>query len=217
MISRLRAWARRYTDEGRYAPVDQIFHWGMAALVIFQLGWGWYVGRMAVGGDKWQGYQVHADIGLVILLLAMLRIVWRAIVPETINAADRQGWQTTVAHITHILFYICFFLLPVSGWMMWSALGDGRPLYAGGILPWPQLPFDTLPRAVQWWILGHAETVHHYLVILLALLVPVHAGAALKHHFWNRNEVLEAMLPEIPDDEPGAPPHGPQPPEPRPA
>ena len=33
----------------------------------------------------------------------------------------------------------------------------------------------------------------------LALLVPMHVGAALKHHFWDRHDVLEGMLPEIPD------------------
>ena len=41
-------------------------------------------------------------------------------------------------------------------------------------------------------------------IVGLALLVPLHVGAALKHHFWDRHDVLEGMLPEIPDD-PGPP------------
>lgn len=200
MIARLRAWSARYTARGKYTPVGMLFHWVMAALVLFQLGWGWYVGRMAVGGDKLHGYQVHADTGLAILVLALLRLLWRAAIPGPVNDADRLGWQTRIAHVTHILFYLCFFLLPLSGWMMWSALGDGRPLMVAGVFPWPQLPFDSVPRGVQWWILDQAETLHHILIILLALLVPAHVGAALKHHFWDRHDVLEGMLPDIPDD-----------------
>ena len=50
-------------------------------------------------------------------------------------------------------------------------------------------------------VLWGAERVHHWLVILLLVLIPGHAGAALKHHFWDRHDVLEGMLPEIPDGE----------------
>ncbi len=209
MIAEIRAWAERHTAERRYSPVGIVFHWLMAALVLFQLGWGWHVGRMAVGADKLQGYQLHSDVGLLILLLAGLRLVWRLIVPGPINDADALGWQTRLAYLTHILFYICFFMLPISGWMMWSALGDGRPLSVAGILPWPQLPFEGLPRAIQWWILDRAESLHQLLVIVLAALVPLHVGAALKHHFWDRHDVLKGMLPELPGDPaPEEPRHG---------
>ena len=47
--------------------------------------------------------------------------------------------------------------------------------------------------------LSGAERVHHWLVILLLVLIPGHAGAALKHHFWDRHDVLRGMLPEVPD------------------
>ena len=48
-------------------------------------------------------------------------------------------------------------------------------------------------------ILDIAEDVHIASVILLLLLIPVHAGAALKHHFWDRHDVLRGMLPEVPN------------------
>ena len=52
MIDRLVAqaleWAAGHHDEGRYSPVAILFHWTMAGLVVFQLGWdkgrGWPVG-----------------------------------------------------------------------------------------------------------------------------------------------------------------------------
>ena len=200
MIGRIRRWAHRHAEEGRYTPVGIVFHWTMAALVVFQLGWGWYMGRLPAGGDKLAAFQVHADIGLFMLVLATLRFGWRTIVPDPINDADDLGWQTRAAHITHILFYICFFGLPLSGWAMWSAIGEGPALALLGWLSWPHMPFQDLDVSLQRMILDWAEDIHLLLVIVLLILVPLHVGAALKHHYVDRHDVLEGMLPELPED-----------------
>ena len=199
IAARLRAWAGRHSEKGRYTPVGITFHWVMAVLVILQLGIGWFTTRMPAGGGRVQAYQVHSDLGLLILVLALLRFVWRAMVPGPINDADRGGWQSNVAHATHVIFYICFFGLPITGWMMWSSLGDGAPLSVAGILPWPQMPFASLDSAWQWAILDWAEDLHQLFILTLVVLIPLHIGAALKHHWWDRDDVLVGMLPEIED------------------
>lgn len=201
MIEALRAWARRHTEENRYSPVAITFHWVMAALVIFQLGWGWYAGLLPAGGSKLLAYQLHTDVGLLILILAIGRFVWRMMIPGPINDADVPGLQSTIASATHVIFYICFFGLPLSGWAMWSATSGNEELAVAGVLPWPMLPFDDLPRGLRWTIMDWAEDVHHVLVVTLTVLVPLHVAAALKHHFWNRHDVLRGMLPDIPDAE----------------
>ena len=201
MIGRVRRWSASYIDQGRYTPVGVAFHWIMAALVLFQLGWGFYAGLLMPGGDKIAAYQVHSAVGLPILLLAILRVAWRVTIQDPENAADRQGWKSVAAHITHYLFYLCFFGLPLSGWAMWSSLAPPGPLSLGGVLPWPQLPLDELDLATRMAVMDVAEDVHHLLVILLVVLVPLHVGAALKHHFWDRDEVLSAILPEVPDED----------------
>lgn len=199
MIERLRAWATVYTRQGRFSPVGIFFHWIMAALILFQLGWGFWTDWMMPGGDKLRAYQIHSAAGLPVLVLAMLRLGWRLIVPDPYNDADRLGWQTKIAHATAWLFYLTFFTLPLSGWAMWSALAPPGPLRVGGILPWPQMPLESLDAATRLTILYLAEDVHRLSVILLLVLIPAHAGAALKHHFWDRHDVLRGMLPEIPD------------------
>lgn len=217
MIAAIRAWAERHTAERRYSPVGQLFHWVMAALITFQLYWGWHMSRIPTGGDKLRAYEIHAELGLLMLVLAALRLIWRIIVPGPLNDADRLGWQTMAAYINHILFYICFFGLPLSGWAMWSSLGNGETLSIAGIIPWPQMPFDAVPIGVQWFVLDWAEGIHALLIVLLVAMIPIHVGAALKHHFWDRHDVLRGMLPELPEDAPlEAPrhelrPHGPRP------
>ena len=199
MIERLRVWGNSYTKRGRYSPVGIVFHWVMAALVLFQIGWGFWTDWMMPGGDKVFAYQVHSAAGLPILLLAVGRMLWRTLITDPYNDADRQGWQTTIAHVTAYLFYLTFVTLPLSGWVMWSSVASPGPLYLGGVVPWPQLPLQGLEPVTRYAILDLAEDVHIASVILLLLLVPAHVGAALKHHFWNRHDVLRGMLPEIPD------------------
>ena len=51
--------------------------------------------------------------------------------------------------------------------------------------------------AVRWLVI----VVVVYTAVTLLVLVPLHVGAALKHHFWDHHDVLEGMLPDIPDAE----------------
>lgn len=209
MIEAIRQWAASHTAERRYSPVGVAFHWTMAALITFQLYWGWHMGRVPVGAEKLEGYRIHSELGLLMLVLAAMRLFWRTIVPGPVNDADKLGLQTRLAYLTHGLFYICFFGLPLSGWAMWSALGNGPDLSLAGV-PWPQMPFHDVPIAIQWAVLDWAEGIHALLVICLLVMVPIHAGAAIKHHFWDKHDVLIGMLPELKADEPaeGEPRHG---------
>lgn len=199
MIARLRDWANRHTREGRYSPVGVAFHWVMAALILFQLFWGWRMARLPVGGDKLAGYQLHSDLGLSILVLALLRFGWRLLVTDPVNDADTPGWQSKAAHVTAWAFYLAFFGLPLSGWAMWTAMGNGAPLHLAGVIPWPDMPFEQLSTGWQWAIMDWSEGLHIWLAWATIALIPLHVGAALKHHFWDRHDVLEAMLPHVPD------------------
>jgi cytochrome b561 len=195
----IRQWARSYTKRGKYSPVGVWFHWVMAALVLYQLGSGWMMQRYPAGGDKVQAYMLHSEIGLALLLLAILRGLWRLYVPGPVNDAHAPPWQSRAADVTHVLFYLLFALLPLSGWCMWSAIQPAQPLRLAGIVPMPPMPFYALSPEWQYRVLDWAESLHLVGVVGLALLIPLHVGAALKHHFWDRDDVVEGILPEIPD------------------
>lgn len=200
VLGTLRTWAESYTREGRYSPLGVVFHWAMAALILFQLGLGWTMTLIIpVGGDKIHWYEVHSGIGLLIFLLAFFRMAWRILVKDPYNDADMQGWRTKFAYIVEHIFYFCFLFLPITGWIMWSSVAPPGPLSVAGVIPWPQLPLEDVPTQLRWQIMGMAESAHLIIVWLLMILIPMHVGAALKHHFWDRSDVLRGMLPEIPD------------------
>lgn len=211
---RLRAWARGHTRIRRYSPVGQAFHWTMAALVIFQLWWGWRMGRAPVGGDKLEAYQIHSQVGAVLLVLIFLRGAWRLMVPGPINDADKPGWQSTAAHLTHYAFYAILIILPFTGWIMWSAVAADQPILLGGRASWPLLPLGELPSAVRWQIMDVGRQVHFWLALLLIGLIGAHVGAALKHHIWDRDDATAGMVPFLkPPEDPRDPPY--RAPEPR--
>jgi cytochrome b561 len=197
LVGRIRQWAARHTGRNVYSPVGRAFHWIMAALVFFQLWWGWWVGRLPVGPDKLEGYQVHSQVGVALLVLLLFRALWRSIIPGPVNDADKPGWESTAARITHFVFYFLLVTLPLSGWVMWSAMAFDQPLSLVGVAPWPLLPLQDLPLETRWAIMQWSETIHFWLILALLGTILVHTGAALKHHFIDRDDVLAGMTPFI--------------------
>ena len=195
----LRSWGESYTREGRFSPVGVAFHWVMAALVLFQLGLGWSLQLIPAGGAKISAFALHAMVGIGIFVLAFLRMVWRIMITDPYNSADMQGWRTTIAYIVEHLFYVCFFMLPITGWAMWSAVASPGSINLG--ISWPPLPFYDFETWRNWRILHLAEDIHLLFAWVLMIMIPIHVGAALKHHFWDRNDVLKGILPQIADVE----------------
>lgn len=195
-------WAAGHHDEGRYSPVAILFHWSMAALVFFQLGWGWWMGRLPAGGDKVLAHDIHYGAGVLMLVLVIGRYSWRLLAPGPINDADKPGWQSTASVITHWLFYICLFGLPLSGWLMVSATAREQDLTIAGLIPWPLMPLQDLDSVTAWRVEAVSEWMHWGLVVTLLLLIPIHVGAALKHQVIDRDDVFHGMLPVLPRPSP---------------
>lgn len=198
LIVNILEWAAGHHDEGRYSPVAIVFHWTMAVLVVFQLGWGWWMGRLAVGGDKVAAQDLHYLIGVLMLVLAMGRGAWRLLAPGPVNDADKPGWESTAASITHYVFYTCLFGLPLTGWMMISATAREQELSLLGLFRWPLLPMQDLTFVRRWQIEAINEWLHWGLVLTLLLMIPLHVGAAIKHQIIDRDDVLHGMLPILP-------------------
>jgi cytochrome b561 len=197
IVDKLRRWARGHTRRRRYSPVGVAFHWTVAFLILFQLWWGWRTGRLPVGPDKLQAYATHIQVGLLIFVATLLRMLWRIAIPGPVNDADKPGWQSQAAHLTHFTLYIALIGLPLSGWAMLSATAAGQPLSVAGLAPWPHLPFAELSPPTRWVIEAWAEQIHFALILLLLALIPMHIGATLKHELVDRDDVLSGMLPGI--------------------
>jgi cytochrome b561 len=124
---------------------------------------------------------------VTIFVLAVLRLAWRLGNPVPMLPAGTPLWQRRLAHLSHAGLYTLLIVMPVTGWIMSSALN--LPVVYLGLIHIPS-PFG-VDRA-----LGEAmKSVHQMLAMALLILVSVHAAAALYHHFVLRDDVLRRMLP----------------------
>lgn len=87
--------------------------------------------------------------------------------------------------MVHLLLYLAFFAVPLTGWAMSSA--KGFPIVWFGKLPLP----DFVPKDHD---LGELlESVHAWLAYGLAALVLAHVAGALKHQFIDHDGLLSRM------------------------
>ena len=171
----------------RYTRTAITLHWLVAVAIVATFGLGLYMQDLPLSPDKLKLYAWHKWTGVSIFLLVLARIVWRLGHRPPAPPAGMPAWQRQAAEGVHLLLYGLMLAVPVSGWLMSSA--KGVPTVWFGVLPLP----DLLGRNKA---LGDLlATVHKSLNFSMAALVLVHAGAALKHHLIDRDEVLARMLP----------------------
>lgn len=179
-----------------YHPIGIFFHWLMAVMVFAQLFWGWRMSFLMAGYEKADAYVVHAQLGAAILLAAFLRLGWRIVAPfvapKLETPEDLPGWQHLAAELTHWALYALMIILPVSGLLMLAAMAPEtleQALGLGGLRD-----LGLVERAT---IEHYAEKVHFVSVWAIMALVSIHVGAALKHHFVDRDDVLARMIPVL--------------------
>jgi cytochrome b561 len=171
----------------QWSGIGKTLHWLVAALILVMAYLGLTMGDLPNGPDKIATYALHKSIGLSILALAVLRLGWRlyAGAPEEVPGTPR--WQARIATMTHVALYALLLALPLTGWLLNSAAGF--PLQWFGLFNLPSLAArDEALHALS-------VEVHELLFWALAVLVVMHAAAALYHHLFLGDATLARMLP----------------------
>ena len=168
-----------------YSPVAVFLHWTIAALILIQIGLGWYMNEVLPDHSPAQaGIEgIHISLGLTILLLVLARIAWRLTHPAPPMPAGLAVWERALANASHLLFYLLMLIMPLTGWALVS-LGT-HPISFWG-LPWPHLPGvgailgSPAPRPVR----KELAHIHVYILIWVVLVnLALHVAGALKHQF----------------------------------
>ena len=180
----------RSTKE-RWGWVTRVLHWTIALAVLGMLAAGLYavnfVDTSTADGDK-QFYAVidiHKSFGLSILLLMVVRVLWRLSDRTPAFPVAMPTWERFAARTSEFLLYLGLFVMPISGYLWASAYGE--PVRFFGI---------KLPALVQLtgpWI-RLAKHTHDIAAFVLLTIVVLHVLGALKNHFVDRNDVLRKML-----------------------
>lgn len=180
-----------HTNSPRYNAVAVFLHWTIALLILGMIALGLTMGDIPIK-YRFLAYNLHKSFGLLVLALSLFRLYWRLTHKAPPLPEGMPGWERFGAHASHTLFYFIILALPLSGWIMVSANAK-FPTVFFSLFDVPKFP---LPAAYD----THAthelfEGVHYYLAMGTLALVAVHVGAALKHHFIDKDSVLRRMLP----------------------
>jgi cytochrome b561 len=157
----------------------------MAFLIIGMLGVGLYMVRLPASLDKLTFYGMHKEVGMLVLMLATLRLIWRFknAVPSLKGLPQ---WEAIGARLSHVALYFFMFAMPMTGWMLTSRAGFPISFFGLFVIPTLAAP-DTHQRE----LFGE---VHKYFAYTLIMLLALHIAAALKHHFFDKDTIFKRML-----------------------
>lgn len=178
----------------RYTTVAIVIHWLIAAAIIFQIILGWRMGDGPKGPTTFALVQLHKSIGISILLLSLLRLIWKLTHRAPPPPAGQPAWERIAASVVHWGFYVIMIGLPLTGWIIVSTSRTGIPTLLYGAIPWPHIPglaeLAAGPKH-SWHQAG--ELGHGVLVKTTYLLLLLHLGAVAKHQILDRDAVFGHM------------------------
>jgi len=171
----------------RYGLVSILLHWGVALAVFGLFGLGlWMVGLDYYSNWYRRAPELHKGIGILLLLAMLLRLLWRLASPPPPALASYSPATRRGAALVHALLYLGLFALMLSGYLISTA--DGRAIEVFG---WFAVPATLSGVDGQEDLAG---VVHRWLAWGMVGLAALHALAALKHHFIDRDATLSRML-----------------------
>lgn len=174
-------------SSARYGAISVFIHWLVAATVygMFALGL-WMVTLSYYDGWYHQAPEIHKSIGILLMMVLVIRIVWRFISRPPAALASYSTLTRISALGAHIVLYLLLFGILISGYLISTA--DGKPISVFGLF---EVPATVSDAGVQADLAGQ---IHLWLAWGVVIVSVLHTLAALKHHFIDKDVTLTRML-----------------------
>ncbi|WP_439551093.1 cytochrome b [Falsiroseomonas sp.] len=170
----------------RHGATTIALHWGAALVLVAAFGLGLLMEEWPRGPQRDMAMMIHYSLGTLVLATVMLRLLRRLLLPGPVKRDAGLAGKAAVA--VHGMLYALMVAMPVTGAMDRWARGRPLRLFGDNLIPAP-FPIG----GGKLWI-----EAHELMAWALVALVAAHAGAALWHHFIQRDDVLRRMLPGQP-------------------
>lgn len=169
-----------------YGITSRLIHW-LSALTVIGL---FALGLWMVGLDYYHDWyrtapDIHRSAGILLIGLTILRLAWYGISPRP-RPLSSHSTQRRIAISVHHLMVLLLFVMFFSGYLITTAQGDKLYVFDWFTLPAVITGIDNLEDT--------AGVVHKWSAFTLIGLAVLHALAAIKHHFINKDNTLRRML-----------------------
>jgi len=186
---------RRRRRPDRHGSFSQACHWISAGLVLALVPIGLAMAASPEGPGRRALFEWHQSLGALVWFVTLVRLWGRRYLLEAAPEESQFRWQVLLSGIMHGVLYSLLIIMPLLGYLGASFLRQPATLFGLATIPAPALP--------DWAAAGVGLlAVHRVLAWILLLLLIVHVGIALYHHFVARDRTLLRMLPERYDPTP---------------
>jgi cytochrome b561 len=173
-------------SENRYGAVSRAIHGIMLLLIFGMIGVGIYMTDLDKTDEMRKVlFGLHMSTGVLVLLLAVIRLVWLKLSPPPKLPAALESWEKTLTTVVKYLMYLLMLLIPIAGILVVNTKGLAIEVY--GLFELPMLTGENegLHELM--------EEVHEVLAFSLLFLVVLHAAGALKHRYIDMQNELDVM------------------------
>jgi cytochrome b561 len=174
-------------SDQRYGIVTKLLHWSTALLIVGLIALGWYMVDLSYY-DKWyhDSLETHKALGIIVFMVGVMTLIWQRVSPSPAHVASLARWERIAATAMHHTLLLLVLLIPVTGYVI--SISAGKSIEVFGLFEIPAL-FNVSER-----LRDLAIECHFYLAYGTGVLVLLHAAAALKHQFIDRDGTLARML-----------------------
>ncbi|PIR38152.1 MAG: cytochrome b [Alphaproteobacteria bacterium CG11_big_fil_rev_8_21_14_0_20_39_49] len=162
-------------------------HWLTVICVIGLFAVGWWMTELDYY-SKWYRTApfIHKSIGITLLIVTAFRLLYKLKTGSPAPLPSHKPIEVKLAHLMHKALYALLFAVLFSGYFISTA--DGRPISVFNLFEVPALPWSIDKQE------DIAGDIHFFLACFLIGFASLHALAALKHHFIEKDETLKRML-----------------------
>lgn len=131
--------------------------------------------------------ETHYNAGVFVWFLMIVRLIIKHKYSDPAIIPPPPAWQLASAKLMHILLYVSFLALPLLG-ILTMAFGGKSWTFLGLNIP----PFVDSNGEIK----SVVKDIHETLANIGYFLIAAHAGAALFHHYIQKDNTLVRMIPE---------------------
>ncbi len=168
-----------------YNATARFIHWISAAVIIGMFAVGLWMVDLSYYSSWYQtAPHWHKSIGILLCLVTVFRLLWKHVTPSP--DVEGSAIEKRLAPLAHVAIYLLLITLFISGYLI--STEDGRSI---DVFNWFSVPGAGALFEGQ---SDKAGVVHTYAAWSLIGLAALHALAAFKHHFINKDNTLRKML-----------------------
>ncbi len=173
------------TSVENYNIITRVIHWLSALCIVGLFAVGLWMVDLSYYSEWYRtAPHYHRSIGILLAIVTLFRIVWKHM--SASPKPEGKAFEIVTAKLTHSAMYLLLITIFATGYLI--STSDGRGIE---VFDWFTVPGagELFPNQSDL-----AGEIHFYAAWAVILIAGLHALAALKHHFIDKDNTLRKML-----------------------